>query len=145
MQIAKAKAFHTILAILLTLTLTLPIALSQVYPPEGTPIPTYAFINVAPNPIGVDQTATINFFLATPMETNERPTNMTLYRMEPDGTIVYMGNFTGDTTGGTFTTFTPTKAGIYKFRFVYLGQTLSPRSPANPFGGLVNQPSETDW
>jgi len=145
MQIAKAKFFHIILAILLTLTLTLPIALSQVYPPVGTPIPTYAFINVAPNPIGVGQTATINFFLATPMETNERPTNMTLYRMEPDGTIVYMGNFTGDTTGGTFTTFTPTKAGIYKFRFVYLGQTLSPRSSANPFGGLVNQPSETDW
>ncbi|MEM2969174.1 MAG: hypothetical protein QXJ76_07745, partial [Candidatus Bathyarchaeia archaeon] len=149
MQIAKGKVFCIFLAVLLILTLTLPIALSQVYPPEGTPIPTYAFINVAPNPIGVGQTATINFFLATPMETSreisERPTNMTLYRMDPDGTVVYMGNFTGDTTGGTFTTFTPTKPGVYKFRFVYLGQTLSPRSASNPFGGLINKPSETGW
>ncbi len=80
MQFDKGKVFCIVITVLLTLTLTLPIALSQVYPPEGTPIPTYAFINVAPNPIGVGQTATINFFLATPMETNERPTNMTLYR-----------------------------------------------------------------
>lgn len=128
------------LSIMLSLTLS-PNSFAQVTFPVGTKIPTYAYLNVAPNPIGVGQTATINFFLATPMETGERPTNMTLFVTSPDGSTKQLGgNFTGDQTGGTFTTFTPDTTGNYTFQFFYGGQTLI---GGGPWNGLVNQPSQS--
>jgi len=62
---------------------------AQVTPPQGTHIPTYSFINVAPNPAGIGQTVTINFFLATPLETSaEFAVNMTVIETKPDGTVL---------------------------------------------------------
>ncbi|NLF89194.1 PQQ-binding-like beta-propeller repeat protein [Candidatus Bathyarchaeota archaeon] len=140
MNILKNKTLMVALAFLLILSMTTSMAIAQVYFPKGYSIPTYAFINVAPNPIGVGQVATVNFFLATPMETGERPTNMTVKQTNPDGTTKILGPFTGDTTGGTFTTFTPDKVGNYTFQFFYGGQTLS---GTGRWSGLVNQPSES--
>jgi hypothetical protein len=130
-----------ILSMMASITLS-PNALAQVYFPVGTKIPTYAFINVAPNPIGVGQAATVNFFLATPMETGERPTNMSVIVTYPDGTSKSLGNgnFTGDQTGGTFTTFTPDQVGNYTFQFFYGGQTLI---GGGQWNGLVNQASQS--
>jgi hypothetical protein len=118
-----------------------PNTLGQVYFPTGSKIPTYAYINVAPNPVGVGQTVTINFFLATPMETGERPENMTVIQTNPDGTTIRLGPFIGDTTGGTFTTFVPDKVGEYKFKFVYGGQVLDEGNAQ--WRGLINLPSES--
>jgi hypothetical protein len=118
-----------------------PIAIGQVGFPAGTPVPTYAFCNVAPNPIGVGQTVSVNFFLATPMETSERPTNMTVKITDPDGTVKTMGPYTGDTTGGSFFSFVPDKVGQYTFQFIYLGQVLT--TPGTSWTGMVNQPSQS--
>jgi hypothetical protein len=119
----------------------------QVYFPEGYEVPTYAYINVAPNPIGVGQTVNVNFFLATPMETSERPINMTVRMVDPDGKETIFGPYTGDTTGGTFFNFVPDKAGDYTFQFIYGGQTLA-GDPARPnmlaWKGLVNLPSQSE-
>ena len=75
LKIRKNAAAIILLSTLLMLSMEVSV-LGQVTFPPGTKIPTYAFINVAPNPIGVGQSVTVNFFLATPMENNERPTNM---------------------------------------------------------------------
>ncbi|MDR1992057.1 MAG: hypothetical protein LBQ98_00910, partial [Nitrososphaerota archaeon] len=81
-----AILFSTILMFsIITAIFIVPNA-GQVYPPPGTKIPTYAFLNVAPNPIGVGQPVSINFFLATPMQTGENPIGMTVIRTNPDGT-----------------------------------------------------------
>ena len=109
-----------LLATLLIVSMTASMALSpnvlgQVYPPAGTHIPTYAFINVYPNPAGVGQSVTVNFFLSTPMENGGAagilgvPVNMSVQVTYPDGTVKTLGNgnFTADQTGGTFTTFVP--------------------------------------
>ena len=120
-----------------------PAALGQVYFPAGTHIPTYARINVAPNPVGVGQTVNVNFFLATPLETSERPVNMTVREVAPDGTVTTAGPFTGDTTGGTFFNFVPPAAGNYTFQFIYLGQVLSGTPGPTSYAGLINDPSQS--
>lgn len=131
----------TAIALLLMLTMMLsPIAIGQVGFPPGTAVPTYAFINVAPNPIGVGQTVSVNFFLATPMETSERPTNMSVKITDPAGTVTTMGPYTGDTTGGTYFIFVPDKVGEYTFQFLYGGQVLTGTSM---WAGMVNQPSQS--
>lgn len=90
----------------------------------GNTIPTYAFINVSPNPCGVGQTVTVNFWLAVPIADSELAKNMTVVVTAPDGTKTTLGPFTSDLTGGTNTYYTPTQVGNYTFQFFYGGQTL---------------------
>lgn len=149
MQIKKSvKILFSVLLILsIAVSIVLP-TMAQVYPPAGTHIPTYAFINVYPNPAGVGQTVTVNFFLSTPPENGAQggvPTNMSVLVTYPDGTTKSLGNgnFTGDQTGGTFTTFTPTATGNYTFKFVYGGQTLGGARTSTNYAALILDPSES--
>jgi hypothetical protein len=145
-------------AILVSVLLILSIAASalvlpnaaQIYPQPGTHIPTYAYLNIAPNPAGVGQTVTVNFFLATPLEnsggggTTGIPINMRVVRINPDGTNTTMGPFTGDTTGGSYTTFVPDHVGNWTFQFFYDGQTLTGNNATSTpkgWGALINDPS----
>ena len=146
MQNKKTRIIATIIAAIFicsiaTSTILPTNTFAQVYFPVNYQIPTYAYVNVAPNPIGIGQTATVNFFLASPMETGERPINMTVIQTDPDGTKKTLGPFIGDTTGGSFTTIVPDKIGEYKFKFVYGGQNLTSGN-AN-WVGLINIPSES--
>ena len=68
---------------ILLLGASITIVSAAVYPPAGTHVTSYAQINVAPNPIGVGQTVTVNMYLAVPLETSEVPKNMTLYITDP--------------------------------------------------------------
>ncbi len=132
----------TLLTISMATSLTLsPNVVGQVYPPTGTVIPTYAYINVAPNPVGVGQTVNVNFFLATPMETVEYAVNMTVRETLPDGTVKTLGPFTSDLTGGSYTNIVPDQVGTYTFQFFYGGQTLATNSR---WAGLINAPSESN-
>ena len=109
-------------------------------------IQTYAYINVAPNPCGVGQTVTVNFWLAVPNADQELVTNMTVLVTHPDGTTETLGPFTSDLTGGTTTRYTPTSLGNYTFQFIYGGQTLvgAPNAFGGPtFAGYVNLPSKS--
>ncbi len=141
-----------VISLFLILSMTASIVLSpktleQVYPQPGTHIPSYAYINVAPNPIGVGQTVNVNFFLATPMEQVEYAKNMTVVVTYPDGTTKTLGPFTSDYTGGTFTNFIPATSGNYTFQFFYGGQTLSGNNATSTppgWGGLIADPSHSD-
>jgi len=117
---------------------------AQVYFPVGYSYPTYAFINVAPNPVGVGQTVNVNFFVSSALETSEPPTNMTVKMVDPAGNTKTFGPYTGDTTGGTFFNYVPDKVGNYTFTFYYGGQTLTGNtisSPQRNWGGLIALPS----
>ncbi|MGZ4850824.1 MAG: hypothetical protein ACXV2C_05530, partial [Candidatus Bathyarchaeia archaeon] len=119
-----------------------PNTLAQVYFPPGYQVPTYAFINVAPNPIGVGQTVNVNFFLSSVIETSERPSNMTVKIIDPSGVVTMKGPYTGDTTGGTFFNFVPDKVGNYTFQFFYGGQvTTGNNYTRGGFGELLQMPS----
>jgi outer membrane protein assembly factor BamB len=112
------------------------------------PIPTLSFCSVSPNPIGVGQTARVNFWLGQPPPTasgqfGDRWANMTVKVTHPDGTTEILGPFTSDDTGGTFTTYTPTVVGNYTFQMFFGGQTLAgnnlaPGTPSTGPGANVN-------
>ena len=147
-QNKKATLFSVILILSIAASMALTPTMGQVYPPSGTHIPTYAFINVSPNPAGIGQIVTVNFFLSTPPENGAQggvPTNMSVLVTYPDGTVKSLGNgnFTGDQTGGTFTTFTPTATGNYTFKFVYGGQTLGGVKTSTNYAQLILDPSES--
>ncbi len=111
--------------------------LAQISFPKGTQVPTYAFINVAPNPIGVGQTVNVNFFVSCPMENSERPQNMVVVMTNPAGQNTTFGPYTGDTTGGTFFNFVPPTVGSYTFQFYYGGQNLT----GGGWTGVLEMPS----
>ncbi|MGA2680398.1 MAG: PQQ-binding-like beta-propeller repeat protein [Candidatus Bathyarchaeia archaeon] len=145
MQIRNNKKIAVTIAILLTISMlasmTLsPLALAQVYPPKGTHIPSYSFINVAPNPVGIGQTVNVNFFLSAPLPSVEDAKNMTVVETTPAGTSKTLGPYTSDLTGGTFFNFVPDTIGNYTFKLIYGGQTLS---GTGPFSGLISDPSQS--
>jgi hypothetical protein len=120
-----------------------PNALAQVTPAPGTVIPTYAHMNVFPNPVGVGQQITLGIFLATPLETagnGGEAHNMTVVVIPPSGSNITLGPFTSDTTGGTVAYYTPSQVGSYTFQFYYGGEALGNASLGGYFA-LINAPS----
>ena len=128
------KLKNKTLAIFVALILTISMGASMTKTPSAnahTPafqIPTYAFISVQPNPVGVGQQVSVNFWLdKVPPTANgpygDRFQNYTVTVTAPDGTNKTLGTFTSDDAGGSHTYFTPDKLGNYTFQFSYPGQT----------------------
>ena len=142
---ATITAFLIISIVASILATPLPLASGQQSIPAGTHIATYPKINVAPNPIGVGQTVSVNFYLATPLIDSSRPVNMTVKITDPSGQVETMGPYTGDTTGGTFFSFVPDNIGNWTFQMFYGGQVTAGSAgfgggpPTN--GGLIEDPS----
>jgi len=113
--------------------------INSVNPESGVNLPTYSFINVAPDPCGVGQQVTVNIWLAVPLLDSEFAVNMTVYVTNPSGQTSTLGPFTSDYTGGTSTFYTPQTVGNYTFYMVYGGQTLK----IAPDTGDVEEPSQS--
>ena len=93
-------------------------------------IPTFAYIQAVPNPIGVGQTATVYMWLSNTYDgaskiNDYRFHNYNLTMTAPDGTITSQ-TFANimDPTSNQFYSFTPTKTGTYSFNFTYPGQAV---------------------
>jgi|WetSurMetagenome_2_1015567.scaffolds.fasta_scaffold38596_1 outer membrane protein assembly factor BamB len=102
-------------------------------------VPTYAFINAAPNPIGIGQQATVVFWLdKVPIGAEgvwgSRWHNMKVTVMKPDGTNETIGTFNSDSNGGASTRYTPTSVGTYTFYFEFPGQIAQNENPYPYFG-----------
>ena len=148
------------IAIFIAALLSVSIATSMVLPnaahsPPWT-IPTYSFIVVSPNPVGVGQSVNVNFWINQPPPTasaqyGDRWGNMTVKVTKPDGTTESLGPFTSDASGGAYTTYSPTATGNYTFQMIFGGQTLegknlAPGMPPSgyPLLGDYFQPSESN-
>jgi hypothetical protein len=148
MKIAKNKTTAISIAILLMLSISASMAFSpnaNAHTPAWQ-IPTYAFINVAPNPAGIGQTVTVGMWLQIPPPSaqaayGDRWHNFKVTVTKPDGTSETLGPFTSDDTGGTYTTYAPTTTGNYSFVFNFPGETLAGVNPAPPLfpGAPPNQ------
>jgi len=132
MKIAKSKTLAIAITIFFVLSMTASMALIPNANAHSPPwkIQTYAFINVAPNPAGVDQTVNVGVWLNQPPPTadaqyGDRWQNFKVTITLPDGTTTTLGPLTSDATGGTHADYTPTKAGNYTFVFTFPGQTLA--------------------
>jgi len=132
MKLVKNKTMAILIALLLTFSMTASMTLlpnaSASSPPQN--IPTYAFVNVAPNPAGLGQTVTIGFWLHIPPPTangalGDRWQNFKVTVTTPSGTTTTLGPFTSDDTGGTWTNYAPSVVGNYTVAFSFPGQTLA--------------------
>jgi putative pyrroloquinoline-quinone binding quinoprotein len=162
MKNTKNKIAAIIMSMLMITVISGSIAIAHGQTAGSILVPTIAFCNVAPNPCGVGQIVTVDFWLAVPLFAEQDAVNMTIYVTPPGGTQTSLGTFTTDTTGGTFTTYTPTEVGNYTFQLKYGGQQYAPPNqkyynepsisqPAilvvtsTPRGGLPNTPLPTAY
>ena len=92
---------------------------------------TFAYLSIRPNPIGVDQTLLINFWITPPMPFPGILAHGYLIEIEhPDGTKETLGPFTSiqaDTS--MWTEWTPKTVGTYKIKCIYPGETVPPGTP----------------
>ena len=113
-------------------------------------IPTYAYINVAPNPAGLGQTVNIGMWINNPppdasRSYGDRWENFKVTITNPDGTIETLGPFTSDDTGGTHADFSPTQLGNYSFFFSFPGQTLAGNNLDPTSAGASAYPNIGDY
>ena len=142
MKLLKNKIAAIVMSILMITVIGGAITMAHGQTAGSILVPTIAFCNVAPNPCGVGQTVTVDFWLAVPLFAEQDAVNMTVYVTPPGGTQTSLGTFTTDTTGGTYTTYTPTAIGNYTFQLKYGGQQYAPpnqNTTTNP--AQVNQQS----
>jgi hypothetical protein len=132
----KMKTLNKIAAILIStffiLSMTCSLTLIPTINAHSPPftIPTYAYISVQPNPAGIGQQTSLNFWIdQVPPTANQawgdRWGNYTVKVTHPDGTTENLGPFTSDAAGGAHTYYTPSALGNYTFQFSFGGQTLA--------------------
>lgn len=150
------KTIATALLIILAFSAISAIMLQSTKATVGVNIPTYAYVIVAPDPVGLGQTVNVGFWLDKVPPTayeyyGDRWEKLTVTVTKPDGTTENLGPFTSDDTGGTNTPYTPTQTGNYTFVLNFPGQTIAGSNPS-PLTGTYNaasvgnyyQPSTSD-
>jgi outer membrane protein assembly factor BamB len=127
-----AKNKTVIIALTLIISMAIgPLLVNNAGAQSSGEMTSYAFIDVAPSPIGVGQTAYVSIWvdIALPQSaiTNDiRRHNYTLTITNPAGaTETKHWDVIDDSTGIQFTSFTPTQVGNYSFKFDYGGQIYS--------------------
>ena len=123
------------LAISLVLMMTLAMLLAATNFANAAPIvqtvTPYAHIMPIPTPIGVGQTLLVTFRLdkvtptATSPSAGDRWQNFQINIIRPDGLNETRGPFSGDATGGSWFSYTPTQVGNYTFQMFFPGQWVN--------------------
>jgi hypothetical protein len=143
------KSKNTI-AIVFAIILTISMSASMILIPNTTAhtpawnIPTFAYINATPNPIGVGQQVSVIMWLdktfdpSIALSNDWRFHNYNLTIILPSGATEEHDFATvQDTTSSQFYAYTPTVAGNYTFIFTFPGQQYNTYSH-NPASTLVN-------
>jgi hypothetical protein len=124
MQNTRNKLIALAILIILATTATVTTApIVNAHTPTWK-INTYAYVNVAPDTVGVGQRVFITmwsyFLLPSAALTNDiRMDNYKLNITTPSGKNVILGPFTADTTNTIYTTYTPDEIGQYSITLFY--------------------------
>ena len=139
----KTKIKTATIILILTLTIAATLVASPIVSAHDPPlnIPSYAYVSVTPNPIGVGQSVLITMWLNINPPTavgqdGDRWDGFTIEVTKPDGTRDTLGPMTSDPVGAAWVEYTPTQTGTYNIRFTFPGDTITgePVPPANPRG-----------
>jgi outer membrane protein assembly factor BamB len=127
MKTLKKQALTTTILILI-LTFAALMASTQ-SANAAVDIPTFAFLSVQPNPIGVNEQVYVVMFMADPPPTamgpqGDRWQGYKCIITKPDGTTEEKGPYTSDDVSGAAFAYTPTMTGTYKFQFKFPGQHI---------------------
>ena len=138
------KKYKTLTAIAFVLILLMAFSFVSMLPTANAHdppwnVPTWAFLSVAPDPVGVGQHVFVNFWLDKTPPTANGPygdlfEGLSVKVTKPDGTTQTLGPFTSDAVGGAWTQYTPTEVGSYSFQFSFPGQTIEGKNPHPIFG-----------
>jgi hypothetical protein len=106
---------------------------SSAHDPPQT-YPTFAYVAVTPNPVGVGQSIYLIMWVSPNPPTalgvaGDRWRDFTVDVTKPNGDVVTLGTWDSDPTGSTFAVYTPDQIGTYKFDFKYPGQVMSQTGP----------------
>ncbi|HTY73990.1 MAG TPA: hypothetical protein VMD05_00300, partial [Candidatus Nanoarchaeia archaeon] len=107
--------------------------------------PSYCFIAVNPNPIGIGQTALVDFWMADVTAgsigaTGNFYSSVTVQIVQPDGTNVTKGPYTLNSLATGFFQFTPTTTGNYVFQMFYPGQTFQTGAGPLAYSSAISAP-----
>jgi len=108
-------------------------------------IPTYAYINASPNPVGVNQTTTIVVWIDKVLDgasvtNNIRFEDYKLTITKPDGkTETITWDTVTDTTSSAYTLYTPKQVGNYTLFFEFPGLTYTWTEPVTNLYGVTAQ------
>ncbi|HEX7481897.1 MAG TPA: PQQ-binding-like beta-propeller repeat protein [Candidatus Bathyarchaeia archaeon] len=129
MQWNKNKTIAIVIALILVITIAIPffdLPEANAHTPPWT-LETWAYIAVAPNPVGVGQPVYVNMWVDKPMPeaalNDIRRHNYQLTITKPDGINETHTFDLSDPTGVQFYKFVPDQVGVYSFVFFYPGQT----------------------
>jgi len=135
METSKSKSKARTMALVLTLTIAATLVALPLVSAHDPPldIPTYTYISVAPNPVGVNQDVLVYMWLNMVPPTalgayGDRYT-FTVEVTKPDGSKQTLGPFTSNPVGTTHTMYTPDEVGTYTFQVSFPGQTLAGTNP----------------
>jgi outer membrane protein assembly factor BamB len=139
--VKEQKKTSSIVVLFLMLSAIIPfaaISAAYAHSPPWT-IPTFAFLAVTPNPVGINQQVTVVWWLNQPPPSaagsgGDRWRNITIDVTSPDGTKQTLGPFVSDDVGGSYTLYIPNQVGTYKFELHFPGQTLSLYGPSGEAG-----------
>jgi outer membrane protein assembly factor BamB len=122
-------------ALVFVISMLLAISVPGTGAVQGPDTPTFAFLNVAPNPVGVNQPATVVMWLANiPLFYNASTGSVTgnsqviLFEgysvtiTKPDGSQETLGPYSSDPIASYYLQYVPTVIGKYTFQFHYPGQ-----------------------
>jgi len=127
------------IALILTLTISavlvaLPVTTAQfdviVQEPRIIDIPSFLFVTVSPNPVGVNQIVYVGATFSKPIPTNNGAggdyyDNVTIEIVDPSGHKTVEGPYITSMAAGIQITYTPNQVGEYTFQAFYPGQILT--------------------
>jgi hypothetical protein len=143
-----SKAYKPITAITLILLMTMSAALIIAQPVNAhdppLQIPSYAFLAISPNPVGVGQSVYLVMWLhAAPYTADgiagDRYHDFSIEVTKPDNSQENFGPYISDPTGSYYISYTPNQIGTYKFVFKYTGQIISLYNPENGLPGSTSR------
>jgi hypothetical protein len=140
----KLSIFAAILMLAITVMMVVP------FPSEGatltqntgqyltlpTHIPTFLYVDAAPDPVGQGQTCYLSAIFSKPVPTShgllgDMFLGITIKVTDPNGVVTTLGPHDGGMIGGWATSFTPTIVGQYTVQAFYPGQVLTGTNPYN--------------
>jgi hypothetical protein len=138
MQMIKSKTMAILIVLILTISMSASMMLTPTTNAHNTAtdkttwtIISYAYLSIAPNPIGVGQKVAVAMWVDTPLPgatvaNDIRRVDYALTITAPDGKVTTQTWDTiTDTTGVQSYYYTPTQVGNYTFLFSYPGQTYT--------------------
>lgn len=125
-----------IIALLLTLTIALPIAALPTVNAQTQEKKTYPYIGAVPNPVGVGQEVLLHIGITDvhPGGAGYGFENLSVEITDPDGdTEVAFDEIKTDSTGGTGRVFTPQEEGEYKIKTIFPAQDITSRGTTTTY------------